>query len=162
MNLNFYWGHQLEFSDLKTQLILRYQKDFPLCSRPYLKIAEEIGSTEELVRSTFEEMLYEGMITRVGPVFATGRVGKSFLAAVKCPLDRINEVAEVINSYPEVNHNYLRENELNIWFVMTAIDEARLQEKALEIESKIKLPIHQFKMIRPYKIDLSLKEAKNE
>lgn len=152
----------MESSDLKTQLILKYQKDFPLCSRPYLKIAEDVGFSEELIRATFEEMLSEGMITRIGPVFATGRVGKSFLAAVKCPIDRINEVAEVINSYPEVNHNYLRENELNIWFVMTAISDEKLQEKVLEIEAKIMLPIYQFKMTRPYKIDLSLKEAKNE
>lgn len=152
----------MESSDFKTQLILKYQNDFPLCSRPYLKIAEDVGSNEESIRATFEEMHQEGMITRVGPVFATGRVGKSFLAAVKCPMERINEVAEIINYYPEVNHNYLRENDLNIWFVLTAISEEKLQDKVLEIESKIKLPIHQFKMIRPYKIDLSLKEAKYE
>lgn len=147
----------MESNELKTLLILNYQKEFPLCSRPFQKIAEEISSSEEIVRKTFDEMKNEGMINRVGPVFSTGSVGKSFLAAVKCPINRIDEVAGIISSYPEVNHNYLRENELNIWFVMTATNEEKLQEKALEIESKIGLKIHQFKMIRPYKIDLSLK-----
>ena len=140
--------------------------DFPLCSRPFLKIANDLKTdsniTEDEIRHTFQQMIEKNIITRVGPVFSTGRVGKSFLAAVKCPLEKIEEVALKINSFQEVNHNYLRENELNIWFVMTSTSEASLYEKALELENIIELTIYKFPMIRPFKIDLSLKEDKSE
>lgn len=144
------------------QLISRYQKDFPLCSRPFLKIANELSCDEDEIRKMFQSMKDEDLISRVGPVFTTGRVGKSFLAAVKCPSERIEDVAEKINSFEEVNHNYLRENELNIWFVMTAKDEKTLSEKTLELEKLIGLTVYKFPMIKPFKIDLSLKESRNE
>lgn len=157
---------RLDYSKKKLLLISRYQKEFPLCSRPFLKIASELSNdlnnTEDEIRKSFQLMINEDLISRVGPVFSTGRVGKSFLAAIKCPIEKIEEVAQIINSFKEVNHNYLRENELNIWFVMTSVDEDSLNKKVEELEKLIGLTIYQFPMIRSFKIDLSLKEEVNE
>ena len=40
---------------------------------------------------------------------------------------------ELVNGYAEVNHNYEREHALNLWFVVTAADDARLQAVLAEI-----------------------------
>ena len=46
----------------------------------------------------------------------------SLLAAVDVPDERVDPVAEIINSYRGVTHNYVREARPNIWFTMTEPD----------------------------------------
>ena len=147
----------MEYKELASILILRYQKDFPLVSRPYEVIARELNLDEQTVQMTFEKMQNEGIITRVGPIFATHKVGYSFLAAVECPENRIDQVSSIISNYHEVNHNYLRENKLNLWFVVTGKDREHLDLVVNEIESSTGLVVHRFPMVRSFKIDLSLK-----
>lgn len=117
----------------------------------------ETGASAELIQQILGELSEAGLISRIGPVFGTHKVGYSFLAAMKCPPERIEEVAEMINSFEEVNHNYLRENALNLWFVMTGPDAAHLDRAVRTLEEKSGLNVHRFPMIRPFKIDLSLK-----
>lgn len=143
--------------DLITSLILKYQNSFPLSERPFMTIAQELNLSEEEVQQAFINMIEEGIITRVGPVFETNKVGRSYLAAIRCPESRINEVSRIINSYPEVNHNYERENELNLWFVLTGKNEEHLESVKNEIEVRTGLIVYPFEMEKPFKIDLSLK-----
>lgn len=143
--------------DLITSLILKYQNNFPLSERPYMTIAQELNISEEEAHQAFIDMIEEGTITRIGPVFETNKVGRSYLAAIRCPESRIDEVAKVINSYPEVNHNYERENELNLWFVLTGKNEEHLESVKNEIEVRTGLIVYPFEMEKPFKIDLSLK-----
>jgi DNA-binding Lrp family transcriptional regulator len=43
------------------------------------------------------------------------------------PPAKLAAIAEVVNRFPEVNHNYEREHRYNLWFVVTAGSEGRLQ-----------------------------------
>lgn len=140
-------------------LLDHFQSDFPIERNPFEVIAHALKYKENEVREGFKSLLEEGFISRVGPVFGTHKVGYSFLAAVKCPTERIEEVASVINSFDEVNHNYLRENELNLWFVVTGKNAESLDEVIEDLEVKIGLPVFRFPMIRPFKIDLQMKGA---
>lgn len=150
-------GFLLDYRELCQLLIDRYQSGFPVTSAPFDQIAQETGIDAETIQMTFIKMQDDGLITRLGPVFNTHRVGYSFLAAVECPEDRIQNVAEVINSFNEVNHNYERENKLNLWFVLTGKDEKHLAGVVQEIEKKTGLKVHAFPMLKAFKIDLSLK-----
>ena len=50
---------------------------------------------------------------------------------------RAETVAALVgDGYPEVNHNYEREHELNLWFVATAPDTDRLQSPARPISRR--------------------------
>lgn len=153
-----FWEYQLEFNNLLNHLILDYQENFPLVSRPFEKIARDLNVLEEDVRSGYQFLMDKGILSRLGPVFGTHRVGYSFLAAVKCPVERIAEVSEVISSFVEVNHNYLRENELNIWFVCTGENRKTLENAVKLMEEQIGLKVYPFPMKRAFKIDLKAKE----
>ena len=106
--------------DLQRRLLDCCQRRFPLVSRPYAEIAGKFGVDEDEVIEALRALIDDGTASRIGPVFRTGRVGASTLAAMQVPEDRMQEVAALISAYPEVNHNYEREHRFNLWFVVAA------------------------------------------
>ena len=64
------------------------------------------------------------------------------------------QVAERINRFPEVNHNYLREHRYNLWFVLTGPDRTHLDRVLAEIEADTGLVPLDLPMQSAYRIDL--------
>lgn len=150
--------------DYRTQvqnLIDNFQDGFPLTELPYAFIASQLSLSEAEVLDVLSKMQTDGMISRIGPIYRTHRVGYSLLAACSCEEKDLEKFAEIINSYKEVNHNYERENKLNLWFVVTAADKESVYNVCREIEKKCGTPVLCFPMIKPYKIDLSVTEKIN-
>jgi DNA-binding Lrp family transcriptional regulator len=116
------------------RLLQRLQADFPLVPRPYRQLAEELGTTEEQVLEGVQALQQSGLIRELAPVLATRRLGQaSTLAALSVPPERVEEVAILINAYPEVTHNYLRDHPYNMWFTVTASSRERVAEVLAEI-----------------------------
>lgn len=136
------------------QLINHYQRNLPVCERPYREMADTLGISEDEVISRLAVLQQQQVLSRVGPVFEHSQAGASLLAAVAAPLEQIDLVAARINSAPGVNHNYAREHLYNLWFVMTAPDEDTLDERLDELEHQLKLPILRLPMVEGYHIDL--------
>jgi len=143
-----------QINDLQKRLLDTYQRGLPLSPTPYADMADELGVSENEVIASLSGLADEGVISRVGPVFRTGALGVSTLAAMEVPETRIEEVAALVNSYPEVNHNYEREYHFNLWFVVTAATEKRMQEILDDIERKVSLPVMSLPMQASYHIDL--------
>ncbi len=136
------------------QLINHYQRNLPVCERPYQEMADKLGISEHEVISRLTALQQQQVLSRVGPVFEHSQAGASLLAAVAAPVEQIDLVAARINSAPGVNHNYAREHLYNLWFVMTAPDEDTLEERLDELEHQLKLPILRLPMVEGYHIDL--------
>ncbi|KRW80742.1 Lrp/AsnC family transcriptional regulator [Marinobacter sp. P4B1] len=136
------------------QLINHYQRNLPVCERPYREMADTLGISEDEVISRLAVLQQQQVLSRVGPVFEHSQAGASLLAAVAAPVEQIDMVAARINSAPGVNHNYAREHLYNLWFVMTAPDEDTLDERLDELEHQLKLPILRLPMVEGYHIDL--------
>ncbi len=117
-------------------LLNSYQQDFPLSSTPYKDIAQSLGITEEEVLSLFKELTEHGFITRIGSVISPNRLGVSTLMAISVPPEKLQKTAEIINQFPEVNHNYERENRFNLWFVLIAKNDTDLQSVITQIENE--------------------------
>lgn len=119
--------------DLEFNLLNNYQRDFPLVSKPFEKIANDLGVfgdseiSEEHLIDTFQSLQNRGLISRIGAVFRPHTVGVSALAALAVPPERMEEVAGFISALPEVNHNYQREHGFNLWFVVTSATPAKLE-----------------------------------
>lgn len=141
-------------SKLQKRLLNDYQRDFPLSSQPYRDIAGELGVSEAEVLVALQELTGQGLVSRVGPVIAPNRVGSSALVAMRVSPERLQEVAELISRYPEVNHNYEREHHYNLWFVLIASDRRHLQAVLADIEKQTAVQAMLLPMLADYGIDL--------
>jgi len=145
---------EIRLNELEKRLLNEFQKGLPLSPTPFADMADSLGTSEALVLQILERLQKQGVISRVGPVIKPKRIGASTLAAMAIPEDRLEAVAHVINSYPEVNHNYERENRFNLWFVVTAPDQAHLDAVLADMEEKTGYPVLNLPMEKPYHIDL--------
>lgn len=139
---------------LHKHLLNDYQQDFPLSPTPYRDIAEQLGVSEDEVLAAFQILSEQHMISRIGPVIAPNSIGSSALVAMAVPEADLPWVAELVSEYPEVNHNYERENRFNLWFVAVADDEAQLQQVIADIESKTGYSAMLLPMLADYFINL--------
>ena len=143
-----------ELTDLDQRLLNDFQRDFPLSPAPYAEIARRLGVTENDVLARLEALTRVGAVSRVGAVVRPNTVGVSTLAAMAVPAVALESVAALVNGYPEVNHNYERENHLNLWFVATSTDVARLQDVLEEIAVRTGYEVLSLPLEQDYHIDL--------
>ena len=136
------------------RLLNEFQRDFPLCPAPFAELAERLGVAEKAVLGSLEKLRREGKISRVGAVFAPKRIGASTLAAMAVPPEKLEAVAATVNRFPEVNHNYEREHRYNLWFVVTAGSEGRLQATLGAIEKAAGYPLLALPLLEEFHIDL--------
>ena len=143
-----------QFSRLEQRLLNEFQQGMPLTSNPYADIARQLGVYETTVLETLQRLQTEGVISRVGAVFRPNRVGASTLAAMAVPEAELEAAADIVNQFDEVNHNYEREHHYNLWFVVVASDEERLQDVLLEIEASCGYPVLDLPLLNEFFIDL--------
>ena len=139
---------------LDRRLLEEFQRDFPVCERPYAEMARRIGSDEDTVISRLRRLEENGVLSRVGPVFRPGMLGASTLAAMAVPSDRLEAVAETVSGYLEVNHNYERDHEFNLWFVVTAKDSAAVAAVLDDVRRRTGLEVMDLPMLEEFHIDL--------
>ena len=136
------------------RLLNDFQRDFPLCPAPFAELAGRLGVGERQILSSLETLRREGKISRVGAVFAPKRIGASTLAAMAVPPEHLAAVAAAVSRFPEVNHNYEREHRYNLWFVVTAASEGRLQAALGAIELASGYPLLALPLLEEFHIDL--------
>jgi DNA-binding Lrp family transcriptional regulator len=141
-------------SELDRQLLDRFQHDFPLEPRPFAAIARQLGVDEGRVLERLAYLKRFGALSRVGAVLRPNRVGASTLAAFAVPPGRLEQVAAKVSARPEVNHNYEREHEYNLWFVVTAADRAGVDRVLGELALETGLEPLDLPMLEDYFIDL--------
>jgi DNA-binding Lrp family transcriptional regulator len=99
------------------QILDIIQTEFPLVSRPYAHIGNQVGLTQGETLARVRAMQQKGIIRRIGANFQSRRLGwKSTLCAAAVPEDKLGEFIPFVNSYPGVTHNYLRQHTYNVWF----------------------------------------------
>ncbi|MGR9053594.1 MAG: Lrp/AsnC family transcriptional regulator [Gammaproteobacteria bacterium] len=141
-------------SPLHKHLLNDLQHDFPLTPRPYLAIADALGVSEDDVLEAFALLEDARFVNRIGAIVAPNRIGRSTLAAMAVPAERLAEVADIVSSFPEVNHNYEREHRFNLWFVLIASDDAHLSSVIAAIERQTGLKVMPLPLLDEFFIDL--------
>ncbi|MDP6692669.1 MAG: Lrp/AsnC family transcriptional regulator [Alphaproteobacteria bacterium] len=141
-------------TERERELLNRYQRDFPLEPRPYAAMAEGLDMSEDDLLDMLRDLAERGILGRVGATVRPNSAGASTLAALAVPPARLDAVAAQVSALSAVNHNYAREHDFNLWFVVTAGDDAGIDRALAEIEaatglSPIKLPLE-----AEYHIDL--------
>lgn len=136
------------------RLLNAWQRGFPLVPRPFAEIAAHCGLDEDEVLARFAQLRARGLIDRIAPVFRPNTVGASTLAAMRVPPERLARVAAQVSAHAGVNHNYERENRVNLWFVAAAPSAAALQWTLACVEHETGLPVLRLPLIEEFHIDL--------
>lgn len=84
---------------MKNEILSRIQKKFPLVSKPFAVIAQELNMSEEEVLSILQQEKNDGIIRQTSAIFDTKRLGyKSSLVAFKMPPELIDSAVKIINT----------------------------------------------------------------
>lgn len=127
----------MTLDSLDKQLLNLIQTRLPIVPEPYRELAETLGTSEEDILARLERLIARGVIRRLGAIFDSRKIGYSgTLCALKVPPERIDEVAAVINSFPGVTHNYLRDHQYNMWFTLLVESPTQLEATLEEIKRR--------------------------
>jgi DNA-binding Lrp family transcriptional regulator len=145
--------------DEKTRKILTELQDgFKLESRPFKRIATEVGYTEEEVIDTIKEACNSGIIRRIGLAVRPEKIGykENALVVWQVKAEQIEEVGTAISQYKEITHCYERECPpdwpYNLFTMMHASNEEQLSELIEEIKNNFGLSNYKiYKTQKEYK-----------
>lgn len=99
----------------------------------------------------------EQLISRFGPLYDAARIGGGLtLAAMYVPEDSYEQVTETVNGYLEVAHNYRRQHELNMWFVLATERPEQVDAVIASIEQATGLKVYNFPKQQEFYIGLWL------
>jgi DNA-binding Lrp family transcriptional regulator len=135
-------------------LLNEIQSRFPISSRPYLELGKRLGLSEGEVLKRVNRLKGDGVIRRIGGNFNSRKLNfTSTLCAARVPDDKIKEFVTLVNSYKGVTHNYLRDNDYNIWFTFIAPSVEFIENCLEEISMKTGVEdILNLPAVRMYKI----------
>ena len=123
--------------DMDRTILNRIQSDFPIASRPFQVIAHDLDLTEADVIDRIARLKQSGIIRRIGGNFVPDKLGYvSTLCAARVPEARVGHFTEIVNAYPGVTHNYLRQGRFNIWFTFIASSMAEIRTNLNAISQK--------------------------
>ncbi|AGB33305.1 putative transcriptional regulator, AsnC family protein [Natrinema pellirubrum DSM 15624] len=140
--------------DVDAALIDGYQSGFPIEERPFDRVGADLGIDESAAVDRVRALREAGIARRFGAVLNPPVIGSSTLAAIQAPEDRFDEIAAIVNEYRQVNHNYARDHEWNMWFVVTAGSREARDEILAEIEARTGCDVLNLPMLTDYYIDL--------
>jgi Transcriptional regulators len=152
--------------DRLDRLILNtIQGGFPVDARPYRVLAERLSAehslelSEDEVLTRVSAMKRNGFIRRLGAIFNAAPLGyRSTLCAARVPEDKLMLFSGLVNQAPQVTHNYLRSDDLNIWFTFTSDQPLELTNflNWLKTESGVE-EIHVLEAEKLFKIKVDFK-----
>jgi DNA-binding Lrp family transcriptional regulator len=143
--------------EIDKHIINALQDGFPICAAPYRQVAAQLGLGEQELIDRLKALLDNGSLTRFGPLYNAEQMGGALtLAAVKAPLERFDEIAEIINAFPEVAHNYARNHELNMWFVIATETPEQIRQTITAIERQTGLDVYNMPKNKEYFVNLKL------
>ena len=123
-------------SELEKKIVASIQEDLPLESRPYRRIAENIGITEERLLEELRSLCDRGIIRRFGATLRHQKSGFDANAMGAWIVDesQIDAVGEQMASFPEVSHCYRRNPAdgwpYNLYTMIHAKDETSCRDTA--------------------------------
>lgn len=145
----------MTIDDTDRRIINALQGGFPLTRRPFADAGAKLGLSEDELIERIRSLREAGVLSRFGPMVNADRFGgHNTLVAMAVPAERFEDVAALVNAYPEVAHNYARDHALNMWFVVAAESRARVDELLTEVQARTGLPVYDMPKLREFHVGL--------
>jgi DNA-binding Lrp family transcriptional regulator len=122
-------------SEFDKQLLNAIQSDLPLDRRPFAVVADRLATDENTVIERLRYLKEHAYIRRIGPFFDSESLGYvGTLVALSVEPDQLTRIAEAVNVFSGVTHNYEREGRYNLWFTLLSPDKATQNKILASIE----------------------------
>ena len=136
-------------------IINNLQGGFPVSERPFADAAIALGLSEDELIARIGRLLDDGTLTRFGPMYHAELLGGGLsLAAMQVPPGDFERVADIVNSFAEVAHNYARDHAFNMWFVLATEESERISEVISEIEQRSGYRVYDMPKLDEYFVGL--------
>jgi DNA-binding Lrp family transcriptional regulator len=130
-------GDKGGLSTLERKLLNDVQRAFPVCSRPYAELGAHVGCAEQEAYDAIQSLRQRGFVRRIGGIFDSAQLGYAgTLVAMKVPPERLEQVAQTVNEYHGVTHNYERDGDYNLWFTVSEETRGELDRVLADIENR--------------------------
>jgi len=137
------------------KIINALQGGFDIAERPYREAGARLGLGEEELIARLARLVEGRALSRFGPMYNAERLGGAVtLCAMAVPDERFDAVADLVNSHREVAHNYARDHELNMWFVLACETPDEIAATLARIEGETGLKVHDFPKQKEFFIGL--------
>ena len=144
--------------DTDRALVNALQDGLPVCRRPYDELSGRLGIDTDEFLARIGHLLDANVLSRFGPMFNAEKLGGAVtLCAMRVPEEVYDRVAEQVNAFAEVAHNYAREHELNMWFVIATEAPSRIPEVIAAIEQQTGCRVYDMPKLNEYYIGLKLR-----
>lgn len=131
------------------------QDGFPVSETPFADAARDLGLTSGQLIERLRALLAAGVLSRFGPLYNADRLGgHNTLAAMAVPPERFDQVAAIVNAFPEVAHNYQRDHRLNMWFVVAADSRQAVAQVLTEVQDRTGITVHDMPKVTEFHIGL--------
>lgn len=123
-------------------IINALQGGFPISERPFQDAAQKMGLGEDELITRIDALLGAGVLSRFGPMINAEKMGGGLTLAALCVPDAdFDRITELVNAHPEVAHNYQREHDFNMWFVIATETPEGIDETISAIEAETGLEV---------------------
>ncbi len=124
----------MSLSGDEKELLSLLQTDLPLTTRPFKRLAEKLGWTEEEVLTGLQKLADQGILKRIAPLLHHRQAGfkANGMVVWQIAREKEDEVGQRLAGFSEVSHCYLRptteEWPYNIFTMVHAETEEELSE----------------------------------
>lgn len=146
-----------ELSALEKNLINILQQGLPVSCRPFKDIADKFGCSEQQVMDKLQGLLDNKVLSRFGPMFDAAKLGGAFtLAAMQVPEESFEKVTEIVNGFEQIAHNYRRNHDYNMWFVIATETQQEIDDVVTKIEQQTGLSVLNVPKLEEFYVGLYL------
>ncbi len=132
-------------TELEKKIIASIQEDMAITDRPYLKIAQALGISEEKLLKNLQSLCNRGFIRRFGATLRHQKTGytANAMAAWQVEEDRIEDVGNRMASFKQVSHCYRRSPTdrwpYNLYTMIHANDKEACRQTARRMSQETKV-----------------------
>ena len=147
----------MRLDGIDQKLLGLLQTRFPLTSKPYADLGQNMSIPEDAVIRRIEQMKQKGLVRQISPVLDARRLGyKTTLVAMRVREAQMDRAAMFLTEHPRISHAYEREHQFNLWFTLAVSDTADIDSELLrladmiEAEAAFGLPMVKVFKLRTY------------
>ncbi|MEQ8171611.1 MAG: Lrp/AsnC family transcriptional regulator [Candidatus Eremiobacterota bacterium] len=120
-------------------IIRETQRGIPLCSRPFLKIAEKAEITEDELINRLRTFKEKGIIRRFGARIKHNKAGykENIMVLWHVPEEKLEETGSLIAGYREISHCYIRPELPDLPYNLYSMIHGREEGDVLKVIEKI-------------------------